>query len=86
MATTIPEQFEGPTWLTPAKVNVIKDWYVRSLGDSDKASEVDAEAFYTGQHEAFRAVLILLHTIDLDEAADKIDGDLEVTSSPENKE
>jgi len=74
MATTIPEEFEGEPTLTPEKVAIIKEWYIRFLGDSDKASDVDDEAYYTGQHEGLRAVLILLHTDDLAEAADKIDG------------
>lgn len=61
MATTTPETFTGTPVLTEEKVAVIADWYARSLGDSDKADEVHAEAFYAGQADAFHAVLALLH-------------------------
>lgn len=83
MATTIPEEFLGNAWLTDEKVEVIKAWYVTMLGDSDKADDTLAEQYYTGQHEALRAVLILLHEDDLEVAIAKIQApDVPIDCSP----
>jgi hypothetical protein len=65
MATTIPTVFTGTPTLTDEKIAAIKDWYVRDLGDSDKADTVEDEQYYTGKHEAYENVLLLLFDITL---------------------
>lgn len=64
MATTIPTRFaDGPTPLRsmPWKPLVIEEWYKTTLGDSDKASDIEDAAYWQGMADAFEAVLALLY-------------------------
>lgn len=83
MATTIPETFTGTPTLTDEKVNIITEWYHRMLGDSDKADDVESEAWYFGQAEGFLAVLTLLYAADIDEFLATFLGDATFPPAPE---
>jgi hypothetical protein len=65
MSRTIPTAFTGIPSLSEEKVEAIKAWYIRDLGDSDKAAAGFDDGYYTGKAEAYENVLLLLFDITL---------------------
>lgn len=61
MSTTTPTEFTGIPTLNAEKIDVLKEWYESSLGDCDKACDVDDSLFYAGQTEGFESALHLLY-------------------------
>lgn len=69
MSTTIPTKFVGTPILTDRKVSIIKDWYIQSLGDSDKAGDIEDSYYYQALSDGYSDVLKLLYGMGIATAA-----------------
>jgi hypothetical protein len=67
MSTTIPTEFTGTATLTPEKLETIKEWYRRDLGDSDKAETESEMIEYAVAAAVEESILKLLYDMPLED-------------------